>query len=83
MFYLLKMIPLKSLRSYWNGHFSETINAFLHWDIQTQKGEKKKKKLTIKSDGKREKYLISINLIRNSTKIINLKIKQKMYTKYV
>lgn len=60
--------------------FSETINAFLHWDIQTQKGEKK---LTIKSDGKREKYLISINLIRNSTKIINLKIKQRMYTKYV
>ena len=77
------MIPLKSLRSYWNGHFSETINAFLHWDIQTQKGEKKINKLTIKSDGKREKYLISINLIRNSTKIINLKIKQKMYTKYV
>ena len=60
--------------------FSETINPFLHWELQTQKGGKK---TIIKSEGKREKYLISINLIGNSTNIINLKIKQKMYTKYV
>ena len=56
--------------------FSEIINAFLHWDIQKKK--KLEKKTTIKSERKREKCLISINLIQNSTKIINLKIKQKM-----
>ena len=55
----------------------------MNFYIETYKHKKEKKKLTIKSDGKREKYLISINLIRNSTKIINLKIKQRMYTKYV
>ena len=59
--------------------FSKTINAFLNLRHTNAKRRKKKKKqLTIKSEGKREKYLISINLIRNSTKIINLKIKQKM-----
>lgn len=62
--------------------FSETINAFLNLR-HTNAKRRKKQQLTIKSEGKREKYLISINLTQNSTKIINLKIKQKMYTKYV
>ena len=51
----------------------------MHFYIETYKKKKKlEKKTTIKSERKREKCLISINLIQNSTKIINLKIKQKM-----
>ena len=56
----------------------------MHFYIENYKHKKEEKKqLIIKSEGKREKYLMSTNLIGNSTNIINLKIMQKMYTKYV